>query len=426
MKVDITNASEIERRMTVAVPAEQVDSEIDKAYATLKKTVKLRGFRPGKAPLSLLERYFKAQVEEDVMSRLVQETYTEALAQAEAKPVSQPKIENGVLERGADFSYTAVFEIKPVIDVVGYEGIALQKTEVTVTDDEVARELDSLRNAYATLQEVTDRPCQTGDSIVIDYEGSVDGAPYGEGRKEDFFITLTDTILLPGFGEAVAGMQIGETRSFSLEVPQDYKEADVAGKTVDFSVTLKNVKEKVLPELNDEFAKDLGQYSGVGELRTKLREQLLHSRQDDAEKRCREQVFEALIASNSFEVPNGMVEMQARNMLREMQQMLSQQGMSMEQLGQSTGALYESYKKPAEKQVRSALLLEAVADKVGVTVSDEEIAARYEEIAEQVQQDVATVKEHITDEMIRPQLVEKKALDYIKEKAVYTEKTSEA
>ena len=422
MKVDVANVNDTERRMTVCVPPESVDSEIDKAYLDLKKNVKLRGFRPGKAPVSILERYFKAQVEEDVISKLVKNTYTQALEEAKASPVSQPKIENGILEKGKEFSYTAVFEVQPDITVEHYDGLALEKQKVEVTDEDVAGELQMLRNSFATMKDIEDRGCREGDSAVADFEGTVDGKPFSGGSQKDFSLDISDDAFLPGFCSPLKGMKKGEEKTFTLALPEDYQDGELAGKTAEFHVVLKELREKILPELDDEFAKDLGEYSTLEELKSKLRTTLTERRTQEAENSVREKIFDVLIEKNPFEVPQSMVENQARNMLMNMQQMFAAQGMKLEDMGRSVGQLLEQYKKPAERQVRSALLLGAVADKEGLTAEDADFEAKFQEIAEQSQQDMAAVKSKIDREMLRPQILEKKALDLIRSRASMTEK----
>jgi len=422
MKVDLAHVSEIEKRMTVVVPPDTVDDRIAKAYQELKKTVHLKGFRPGKAPLPLLERYFKAQVEEDVVSRIVQDTYPKALEEVHAAPVSQPKIENGVLERGKEFSYTAVFEIKPEITVQGYSDIELEpQQEITVSDDEVNRELEYLRERFATLKEVTDRGIRKGDYAVVDITATCNGAAFPNGSQKDFFIEVDDTAYLPGFADKIVGLAAGKNTNFPLTVPEDFPQSDIAGKTVEVNVTVKTVKEKVLPSLDDEFAKDVGDYENLAALKQKISEQLLERKKFEAESATREKIFDALIHNNPFTVPRSLVEMQIRNMLLETDRMLSAQGMSLDNLGQSASQLVERYREPAERQVRIGLLLDAIARQEGIEAADADFEEEYERIAARVQQDKETVKAKIDRDLLRSQILEKKALEFVMGKAKRTE-----
>ncbi len=417
MKVDVAAVNDVERRMTVEVPSDSVTTEIDKAYRELKKKVTLKGFRPGKTPVSILEKHFKAQVEEDVINRLVQQTYPQALEEAKIAPVSQPKIENSLLEKGKDFSYTAVVEIKPELAPQGYEGLELEKLSAEVSDEDVDREIEQMRERCATLKDIEGRPVQRGDQVVFDFEGTFDGQPFAGGKKTDFSIRVEDQGFLPGFADHLIGMNIGGEKDFSLTLPEDYQDKEIAGKTIEFHVLLKNIKEKILPVLDDEFAKDLGTYSSLADLKDNVRQDLITRKQNEADSDLRQKIFDALIEKNDFEVPQGMVDMQAQNMVKDMQQRFEAQGVRLEDIGQSPQQLAEQYKKTAERQVRSALLLEAIAQKEGLEAEQEDYDKKYEELAQMYSIDTDTIKEKVSRDMILPQILERKALDLIISKA---------
>ncbi len=422
MKVDVVSVNDVEKRMTVCISLDRVNGEIEKAYKGLKKEVKIKGFRPGKTPLAILKKHFKAQVEEDVISKLVSDSYPKALEEAKQMPVSPPKIENGVIEKGKDFTYMAVFEVKPEIDVKDYEGLELEKEKIEISDEDVDKEIETLRNSHATLKEVEGRPVQKGDNVLVDYEGTVTGEPLPQGKQQNFPMEISEDTFLPGFSDHIIGMNKGENKTFSIDLPEDYGDENISGKKADFTLTLNEIKEKVLPELDDEFAKDLGDYKDIQELKDKFKESMLERKKQKSEGDVREKIFKVLIEKNSFDVPKKMVETQAKNMVMEMQQMFTAQGMNLGDMGQSPEQLIESYKQPAEKQVRSALILEAIAKKENLVADESEIKAKYEELATQVGQDVAFVKEKVTDDMIKPQVLEKKALDLIISKANVAEK----
>jgi len=422
MKVDFAHVTDIEKRLTVVVPPETVEERITKAYGDLKKTVHLKGFRPGKAPLPLLERYFKAQIEEEVVAQIVRDTYPKAVEEVHARPISQPKIENGVLERGKEFSYTAVFEIKPDIAVKDYSDIELPAdAEIAVGDDEVGRELEQLRHTFATLREVSDRGIRKGDYAVLDIDGTVAGTEIKAGRQKDFFIEVDDNVYLPGFADHILGLSPGSTKMFNLTVPDDFSQKELAGKTVDVTVTVKTLKEKVLPLLDDEFAKDVGQYEGLEDLKQQLRAQLLARKKSEAEQTIREKIFDTLIQRNPLDVPRSLVEAQIQEMLAQTGRMLAAQGLKLSDIGRSQGELVERYWAPAERRVKAALLLEAVARQEGITVEDREIEEEYRRLAESVKQDVAAVKAKIEPDMLRPDILEKKTIDFIMAKAKRTE-----
>jgi trigger factor len=424
MKVDVTHVSDIEKRLTVVVPQETVSSQFEQAYKELKKNVRLKGFRPGKAPLALLEKYFKAQVEEDVISKILQESYPRAIDEAKTVPVSQPKIENAGIECGKEFSFTAVFEVKPSIEPHGYEGLELEREKISQAgEEELATALEGLRSTYATLKDIEGRSLAKGDFGIFDLDAACGGKPYGGSPQKDYFMEASDTSYLPGFLARVEGMQAGEERSFSLLLPEDFANAEYAGKQVDLKVLLKGIKERVLPALDDEFARDLSQkYSCLEDLKKALAEDLSNRKRNQAEHGFKEKLFDALIEKNAFDVPKSLVDMQARNMVMETQQMLAQQGIKLESLGQSAGSLIERYRGPAERQVRAALILEAIAAKEGLTIDDADFDKKYEELAAQYGQDVAAVRAALDRDVLRPQILENKAINFITAKAHITEK----
>jgi len=422
MKTEVANISEIERRVTVEVDAEKVTKSIDKAYKNLQKKVRLPGFRPGKAPISILQKHFKAQVEEEVINELVQKTFPEVMEQQDIKPVSMPKVENGVLEKGKPFSYTVGIEIKPAIDVTDYTGLKIDRPGPEATDEDITAELERYRNSYAEMQEITGRPTQNDDHIIFDLEGFIGEEAYMGGKKTDYFLELGKEMLLPGFDEHMIGLNAGDVKEFSLEIADDYGDKQVAGKTIAFKVEFKTIKEKVLPELTDDFAKDVGEYETLEQLKDAARTAISQRKKQESEGKVRDQIFDALIEKNPFTVPQGMVEMQAQNMLKEVERMFQQQGMDINEMGQSQAQMLENYKEPAEKRVRSGLLLEAVANKENIKAEDDDYEKQYEELAGMYNEKIETIKANINKDQIESQIMERKTIDFILSSAEITEK----
>ncbi len=422
MKTEVAHVSEVERRVTVELDAATVDTAIDRAYNNLKKKVRLPGFRPGKAPLSILQKHFKAQIEEEVISELVQTTFPEAMEQQNLKPVSMPKVENGVLEKGREFSYTVAVEIKPVIDVKDYTGLKIERISPDAKDEDVAEELERYRASYAEMREVTGRAARMDDSVTFDMEGFIGGEPYLGGKKTDYFLELGRNMLLPGFDEQVVGMNPGETKKFDLAIAADYGDPQAAGKTIAFSIDLKTIKEKIKPELSDDFAREVGEHQSLDALKETVRSSISDRKKKHSENNVRDQIFAALIEKNPFTVPPGMVEMQARNMLRDVQRMFQQQGLDIGALGQSPDQLLEHYRASAERQVRSALLLDALAEKEGIKAEDADFDRHYAELAAMYKETVETLRKNIPRDRLEPQVMERKVIDFILSSAEITEK----
>jgi len=422
MKAEVANVSEVERRVTVELDAEQVTNSIDKAYKNLQKKARLPGFRPGKAPLSILEKHFKAQIEEEVTNELVQKSFPEVMEQQNLKPVSMPKVENGVLAKGTAFSYTVAIEIKPTIDVKDYTGLKIERLQPEATDEDVNEELERSRASYADMREINGRPTQTDDHIIFDLEGFIGEETYMGGKKTDYFLELGKDMLLPGFDEHMIGLNPGDTKEFSLEIAADYGDTQVAGKTITFKVDLKTIKEKVLPELTDDFAKDVGEYENLDQLKEAARASISERKKKESGNKVREQISAALIEKNSFTVPQGMIEMQAQNMLQEIQRMFQQQGLDINEMGQDQAQMLENYKEPAERQVRSALLLEAVAEKENIKAEDDDFEKQYEELAALYNEKLETIKANIGKDRLESQVMERKTIEFILSSAEITEK----
>ncbi len=422
MKIELEQVSPIRKKMTVVLPAELVDKEVDKAYSKLQKAVRLRGFRPGKAPLPILQRYFKSQVEEDVLASLVQDSYPRALDEHKMSPISQPIIEKGVLEKGKDFSYTASFEIKPALEVQGYTGLELEKEKLQVTEADIDEQLLKLQDSHSTLKTIEKRAAQMGDCALIDYEGTIEGKPFAGSTMKDHLMEVSPNSFLPGFSEQLIGLQAGDTKTFALQMPEDEVREDLAGKKIDFTVALKEIKEKVLPPLDDEFARDLGDYKDLADLKQKIRESLHSAKEQQIEGRLRDSIVALLMEKNSLEVPPSLVERHIQSMLLNTRQRLAAQGVNVENFSQSAEKLSEIYKEAAEKQVRASLLLEAVAQAERLTVTDEDLEHKYEEIAKIINQDRASVKRTIDKEALTAQLLEEKAIAFIVSNATVKEK----
>ena len=422
MKIELEQVSPIRKKMTVVLSSELVDKEVEKAYSKLQKSVRLRGFRPGKAPLPILQRYFKVQVEDDVITSLVEDSYPKALDEHKMSPVSQPIIEKGVLEKGKEFSYTASFEIKPAIEVQGYTGLALEKEKLQVTEADIDEQLLKLQNSHATLKTIEGRAVQAGDCALIDYDGTIEGKPFAGSTIKDHLIEISPDSFLPGFADQLLGLKPGDTKMFVLQMPADDMREDLAEKKIDFTVALKEIKEKVLPPLDDEFARDLGDYKDLADLKQKIRDSLHAAKEQQIEGRLRDSIVSLLMEKNSLEVPPALVEQQIQSMLLNTRQRLAAQGVNVENFSQSAEKLSEIYKEAAEKQVRAALLLEAVSQAERLTVTEEDLEHKYAEIAKIINQDRAAVKRTIHKEALTTQLLEEKAIAFIVSKATLKEK----
>jgi trigger factor len=422
MRVSVEEISPIKKKMNVEVPEDEVAKEVDSFYRELNRKAKIKGFRPGKVPRNILERHFKDYVKAEVIQKLIQESYPQALSEAKLHPVSNPLIDPGEMEGGKPFQYAATIETKPEIKLEGYIGLKLEGKKEGVKDEEVEERLKNLQNIHAQLKTISDpRPVQTGDFVIIDYEASVDNKPLEEGKATDFTVEVGSGRFIPDLEEKLVGLMPDEEKGIEVSFPEDYGYKKWAGKTLSFHVKIKEVKEKILPPLDDEFAKDLGDYSSLENLRLKLREEIEKEKKLILERQLKDQMVEQLLQVNSFEVPESLVEEQTRTLVSDTKMRLAAQGVDFKNLGLSEEKLQGDYREMAQKQVRTFLILEKIADQEGITVTDEEAEDRVREISERTHQKFDVVKRYYEKNGLIPEvkagIVSEKILNFLLEKA---------
>ena len=408
--------------MSVEVPEDQVIKEVDSFYRELNKKAKIKGFRPGKVPRNILERHFKDYVKTEVIQKLIQESYAQALSEAKLHPVSTPLIDPGEIEGGKPFQYVATVETKPEIKLEGYIGLKIEGKKEGVKDEEVEERLKNLQNLHSQLKAISSpRPIQTGDFVILDYEATLEGKPLDEGKATDFTVEVGSGRFIPDLEERLVGLNPEEEKEVAVSFPEDYGYKKWAGKTISFHVKIKEIKEKVLPPLDDEFAKDLGDYSSLEDLRFKLREEIEKERKLILERQLKDQMVEQLLQSNAFEVPESLVEEQTRTMVSDTKMRLATQGVDFKNLGLSEEKLQGDYREMAQKQVRTFLILERIADQEGITVTDGEAEDRVREISERIHQKFDVVKRYYEKNGLIPEvkagIMSEKTLNFLLEKA---------
>jgi trigger factor len=422
MKVSVQEINSIKKKMNVEVPEEQVIKEVDSFYRELSQKAKIKGFRPGKVPRNILERHFKDYVKTEVIQKLIQESYPQALSEAKLHPVSNPLIDPGEMEGGKPFQYAATIEIKPEIKVEGYIGLKIEGKKEGAKDEEVEERLKNLQNIHAQLKTISDpRPIQPGDFVIIDYEASIESKPLDEGKATDFTVEVGSGRFIPDLEEKLVGLKPDEEKAIEVSFPEDYGYKKWAGKTLSFHVKIKEVKEKIFPILDDEFAKDLGDYSSLEDLRLKLREEIEKDKKLILERQLKDQLVEQLLQANSFEIPESLVEEQTRTLVSDTKMRLATQGVDFKNLGVSEEKLQGDYREMAQKQVRTFLILEKIADQEGITVTDGEAEDRVREISERIHQKFDVVKRYYEKNGLIPEvkagIMSEKILNFLLEKA---------
>ncbi len=422
MNVNIEEISTIKKKVSIEIPENDVTKEVDSFYKDLGKKAKIKGFRPGKVPRDILERYFKDYVKAEVVQKLIQDTYPQVLSENDLHPVSPPVIDPGEFIDGKPFQYSAVIEVKPEIKLEGYIGLKVEGKKEEVKEEEVEERLRNLQNLHANLKTISEaRPIQTGDYVIIDYEASMDGKPLEGGKTIDFTVEVGSGQFIPAFEEKLIGLKPEEEKEIEVSFPEDYGYQKWAGKTVSFHAKIKEIKEKILPPLDDEFAKDLGDYSSFEELKAKLRGEIEREKALTLERQLKDKVVDQLIEANPFEVPQSLVEEQVKALVSDTKLRLAAQGVDLKNLGLSEEKLQGDYRGMAEKQVRTFLILEKIAGQEGMVVTDEEVEDRLKEMAERMHQKIDVVKRYYEKNELLPEvkvgMIRDKTLNFLFERA---------
>jgi trigger factor len=422
MKIDVETLSPIEKKVTVEVDPAQVAKELDKAYAALARRVKLRGFRAGKAPRKVLERNFRDEVERDVVQRLVQTSFSEAVRAHAIDPVAPPKVDLGqpTLAAVEPFRFTARVEVKPKLEPKDYKGLEVKRRTPDVTDAMVQEELTRIQDGMAQLGPVEGRfDAQTGDYALVDHDGTIDGKPFEGGHAEGLTVQVAEGDLLSGCVPQLAGKKLGEGVEVEQSFPPDHRAEALRGKTAKVMVTLKALKQRQLPSLDDDLAKDLS-IPGVETLealRTRIREDLVKREQRRSESELKDELVKAALARNDFEVPPALVERAIDAMLQGAADRFARQGMDIEQMGLDFPRLRADLREQALMQVKAALLLEAIADAEKIEVSSEDVQAEVAKTAGELQMPLAQVQQQLRTPEARASLVskirEEKALAFL-------------
>lgn len=418
MRFEVESIGDVKKRINVEIPSETVASEIEAAYNRLKNQVKIDGFRKGKVPRSVLERYYKGHVEYDVASKLISESFNRALSENELIPVSEPEVEAQPFVAGTPFKYTATVEIKPEVDVRGYEGMRIEKEKVSITDEMVDERVEALRRQNLTLNDVS-RALKEGDTAVIDFEGFINGVPFQGGKGEGVPLKIGGGRFIPGFEEQLIGMSQGDEKDITVKFPEDYGHKDLAGKDATFKVGLKGVKEELLPDVCDEFAKDVG-YDTLNELKTHIRKEIEKEKAAEVRGKMKDRIVDALIEGNAFDIPPSMLGKQIDLLKDDMKRKYGRAGVDIDKELEKSEVM-ENLKKAALKQVKGYLLLAAVAKKEGVKVSEKGVDERLSSVAASSNIDVSVVKGYYEKnkliESLRMEILEDKVFDIIIGKA---------
>ncbi|MBP3351691.1 MAG: trigger factor [Lachnospiraceae bacterium] len=412
-------------KLTIEVAAEDLEKAIENAYQKSKNKISIPGFRKGKAPRKMIEQmYGKGVFLEDAANDLISESYEKALDECTEDIVSSPKIDVIQLEAGKPFIYTAEVALKPEVTLGKYKGVKIDKVDIDVTEEEIEADIAKERDNAARIIPITDRAVKDGDMTVIDFEGFVDGVAFEGGKGEDYPLTIGSGAFIPGFEAALIGAEIGVETDVNVTFPEDYQAEELAGKAAVFKCTVKEIKEKELPELDDEFASEVSEYDTFAEYKESVKAKIVDRKTAAAKSAKEEEVVAAVVADAKMDIPEAMVETTQRQMVEEFAQRMQSQGISMEQYMQFTGMtpqmLLEQIKPQALKRIQSRLVLEAVVAAENITVSEEEFEAEVTRMATSYMMEADKVKELLGEggkQSVMEDLAINKAVEFVVENA---------
>lgn len=413
-------------KLTIEVSEEDFEKAVDKAYQKNKGQIAVPGFRKGKVPRKMIEKMYGTEVfYEDAANIAIPDAYAKAYDECTEEIVSSPKIEVVQIEAGKPFIFTAEVALKPDVTLGKYKGVEVDKVSVEVTEDEINEAIEKERQNSARTITVEDRPVQDKDVAVIDFEGFVDDVPFEGGKGEDYTLTIGSHSFIDNFEEQLIGKNIGDTLDVNVTFPADYQAENLAGKPAKFVVTVKEIKENQLPELDDEFAEEVSAYNTLAEYKDSIKKNLTEKKEADAKNVKEEAIIDAIVADATMDVPEAMIMMTQRQMVDEFGQRLSMQGLNMQQYYQFTGmteeGMIEQVKPQAERRVKSRLVLEAVVKAENIEVSEEDYEAELQKMAETYQMEVQQIKDLLDEERtkeMKADIAVRKAADLVIESAV--------
>ncbi len=429
MSVEVEKQEKNMAKLTIEVPADEFVAALDKAYQANKGRYEIPGFRKGKAPRTIIQKFYGPGVFlEDAADNAIQSAYPKALDECEETIVSRPEIDIVQIEEGKPFIFTALVATKPEVTLGQYKGLEIEKIPVEVSDEEVDAQIDNEREQNARQIDVDDRPVQNGDMIKLDFEGFLDGQPFEGGKGADYPLTIGSGSFIPGFEEQLIGKKIGEDVEVKVTFPEDYQAEDLKGRDAVFKCTVNSISNKELPDLDDEFAQDVSEFDTLEEYRADIRKNLLEKKEEEAKREKQNKAVEKAVENASMEIPQAMIDEQIDRMLDEYSNSLQQQGITLEQYMQYTGMTADSMREQLEpealRRIKDSLVLEAVKNAENIEVSDERLDEEIQKMADSYKMEFDKLKEMLgtyETEQMRDDLAIQAAVDLITDSAVEVE-----
>ena len=387
MSVKVENTeNKNEVKLSFVVEAEKFDETMKKVYAKTAKYFTIPGFRKGKAPMNVVEKQYGTEIfHEDTFNELVPEIYETAIKENNIQVVSNPDIDITQIGKGKDLIFTAIVQIKPEVKLGKYKGIELKKIEYNVSDHDIEHELGHMAEHNARLVSIEDRPVEKGDITVIDFEGSIDGVPFEGGKAEKHELEIGSNTFIPGFEDQIVGMKLEEVKDITVTFPEDYFSKELAGKPAVFKVKLHEIKKKELPKIDDEFAKDVSEFETLAELKNSIKERMQKANEEKAKYEMEDAALKAVSDNVEIDIPSGMIDAEIDNMMKDIEQRLQYQGLTLAQYftlsGKTEAQVREEMKEQAEKAVKSRLVIEAIIKAEDIKPEEKEVEEKLKEMA---------------------------------------------
>lgn len=418
MKVSVNDVSGCTKELTVEVPVEKVQEKVDGIYQRISKEAKLSGFRKGKAPLDVIKKQYKSAVREELVQHELPEFFRAALIENKIDPVAQPQITHLQFEEGSPLKFVATVEIKPAINLKNYKNLKVKKEATAVKEEEVDKALDQMRDQLAQFIPVEDRGSKNDDLVVIDFEGKIDGKVFEGGKAARYPVLLGSQSLLKDFEANLIGLKKEESKTFKITFPEDYGKKDVAGKEAEFTVTLHEIKEKKLPMVDNDFAKEVGKTETVKELREKLETQIKANKELEQRSKMIEQIGEKLIADHTFDIPVSLINLEQQRLVQQGVERLKNQGIDANKLSDDQKKQFVENLRPiAEKNVHLALIVEKISTGEGIKTEEKDVEAYIQKVSGNVNQPADVVKRYLQQqgnlESIKEWIQYEKTLDFL-------------
>jgi trigger factor len=422
--VKVEEISSIKRKLSFEIPWDDVKQGLEEMYRDVAKKARIRGFRQGKIPRNILELHYKEHVEEETVSKLINRFYWDAVKEHGIRAVAQPEIDQHGIAQDKDFNFTATVEVEPLLEPKNYIDMDLEKEELNVTTQDIEDRLKELQNIFATMQDVGDeRTLSAGEFATIDFDGTLDGEALKELKAENYFLEVGSGNMVPGFEDQLPGMKKDERRQIQVRFPDDYHAKHLAGKDVRFNVLLKGIKEKKLPEINEEFVKNFERFDSLEGLKADIYKRLEGEHQARIDADIRKRIIDGMLQNegNAFDVPPTLIERQVYRMMADMQQRMLARGMDKKMATELAIKMHDSFREEARKIVLSALILKNISRLENIKVTEDEMKERIAAMAQSYGKDIESMQDALDkDDMLEPienEILQKKVFDFILSKA---------